>query len=136
MRNSMIAENNTYKITCTFKLPDLSSAHLNFLPIIGQFSDSWGRSNLPNCLLTWDKYTELNTIFTSEYSTDESIRFGLRLMSTFVYAERYRPENYWNWMREMSEGVRNNQKWTKNTRESASDVLYEIVMSDTRWNSY
>ncbi|CAO4364537.1 unnamed protein product [Caenorhabditis nigoni] len=103
--------------------------------IIGKFNDSWGRWNLQNCLPTWEKYVELNTIFTSEYSTDESIRFGLRLMSTFIYAERHTSNDYWNWMRETSERIRNNEKWMKNTRESASAVLYEMAMSDNIWTN-
>ncbi|CAO4364527.1 unnamed protein product [Caenorhabditis nigoni] len=93
---------------------------------IEEFNACWDESNLSNCQLTWQKYTELNTIFTSQYTTDESIRFGLRLMFTFVKAERYRSKEYWNWMRTKSEGIRNNEKWTKNTRESAEKVLHKM----------
>ncbi|CAO4364551.1 unnamed protein product [Caenorhabditis nigoni] len=95
--------------------------------LLEELNDSWGRSKISNCLLTWEKFKEMIlTIFTSEHSTDESIRFGLRLMSIFIKAERYRSEKYWNFMGIMSEGIRNNEKWTKNTRESASSVLNEM----------
>ncbi|PIC44597.1 hypothetical protein B9Z55_004912 [Caenorhabditis nigoni] len=90
------------------------------------FNDSWDQSELSNSPLTWEKYTELNAIFTSNYSTDESIRFGLMVMSTFINVERFRSKEYWHWMRTKSEGIRNNEKWTNNTRESAGTVLHKM----------
>ncbi|CAO4364525.1 unnamed protein product [Caenorhabditis nigoni] len=94
--------------------------------IIEQFNENWDRLELPNCPLTWEKYTELNAIFTSNYSTDESIRFGLMVMSTFINVERYRSKECWHWMRTKSEGIQNNEKWTNDTRESAEAVLHKM----------
>ncbi|PIC44633.1 hypothetical protein B9Z55_004939 [Caenorhabditis nigoni] len=93
--------------------------------LLEEFNDSWGRSNILD-----GQYTTyvLNAIFTSEYSTDASIRFGLILMTTFIHAKGCTSKEYWNWMRETSAGIRNNEKWKKNTRQSASSVLYEMRM--------
>ncbi|PIC44623.1 hypothetical protein B9Z55_004929 [Caenorhabditis nigoni] len=94
--------------------------------LLEQFNNFWVQTNLPNGLLTSEKYVELNTIFTSEYSTDGSICFGLKLMSTSINTEGFVTNENWNWMRETSERIQNNEKWMWNTRESASSVLNEM----------
>ncbi|CAO4364554.1 unnamed protein product [Caenorhabditis nigoni] len=91
--------------------------------VIGEFNDSWGRSKI----LAYQNITEvMNAIFTSEYSTDESIRFGLMLTSTFVNAKICESTEYWNWVRTTLEYIGNNEMCTKKTRESASAVLNEM----------
>ncbi|CAO4364555.1 unnamed protein product [Caenorhabditis nigoni] len=93
--------------------------------IIGEFNDSWGRSKI----LAYQNITGIMyALFTSEYSTDESIRFGLLLTSTFVNAKICESVEYWNWVRTTLEYIRNSEKCTKKTRESASSVLYEMTM--------
>ncbi|CAO4364556.1 unnamed protein product [Caenorhabditis nigoni] len=97
--------------------------HVN--TVIEEFNDSWGRWNILDCQNVTDI---LNAIFTSEHATDALIRFGLILMSTFINTKGYGSKKYWNWMETTSSGIRNNLKWKKNTRESASAVLYEMAM--------
>ncbi|PIC44624.1 hypothetical protein B9Z55_004930 [Caenorhabditis nigoni] len=95
--------------------------HIN--RIIEEFNDSWGRWNILDCQNVTDV---LDVIFTSEYSTDALIRFGLILMSTFINTKGYGSKEYWNWMKTTSSGIRNNQKWAKNTRESAEKLLHNM----------
>ncbi|PIC44631.1 hypothetical protein B9Z55_004937 [Caenorhabditis nigoni] len=101
--------------------------------ILGEFNDSWGRSKI----LAYQNITEvMNAIFTSEYSTDESIRFGLMLTSTFVNAKICESTEYWNWVRTTLEYIRNNEMCTKKTRESASAVLNEMSTIEKKWISH
>ncbi|PIC44620.1 hypothetical protein B9Z55_004927 [Caenorhabditis nigoni] len=100
--------------------------------IIEEFNESWSRSNILDCP---NVTGVLNAILNSKHSKDESICFGLKLMSTSINATDFVTKEYWNWIRATSERIRNNQKLAKTTRESASAVLYEMVMSDTRWKS-
>ncbi|CAO4364558.1 unnamed protein product [Caenorhabditis nigoni] len=103
---------------------------------IKEFNDSWDQSNLPDCVLTRKRRFELNTILTSEYSTDESICFALILISTFIDTEGYESREDWNWMRKMSEDIRNNEKWSRNTRESAERVLHTMDTIENEWDTY
>ncbi|CAO4364530.1 unnamed protein product [Caenorhabditis nigoni] len=100
---------------------------------IKDFNDSWGRSSDLDCQKLTVK--ALNTIFTSEYSTDESVRFGLILMSTFLNPKFCLTHGYWKWMRTSLEGILNNTRSTKNTRELALSVLHAMAC-DIRWFSY
>ncbi|PIC44617.1 hypothetical protein B9Z55_004925 [Caenorhabditis nigoni] len=100
---------------------------------IKDFNDSWGRSSHLDCQKLTVK--ALNTVFTSEYSTDESIRFGLILMSTFIDPKFCLSKGYWKWIRRTLEGIQNNKKSTKKTRESASKILH-AMSKDIRWSSY
>ncbi|CAO4364535.1 unnamed protein product [Caenorhabditis nigoni] len=101
--------------------------------LLEEFNDSWGRSNILDCQNITDI---LNSIFISEYSTDESIRFGLILIFKFINAFGWEPTAYWNWMKTTLEGIQNNEKWMRNTRESASSVLNEMSTIEKKWISH
>ncbi|CAP22118.1 Protein CBG00505 [Caenorhabditis briggsae] len=100
--------------------------------VLEEFNDSWGRSNILDCQNVTDV---LDVIFTSEHATDALICFGLILMSTFVNTKGYGSKEYWNWMKTTSSGIRNNEKWTKKTRESASSVLNKMSTIEEEWIS-
>ncbi|CAO4364536.1 unnamed protein product [Caenorhabditis nigoni] len=99
---------------------------------IKDFNDSWGQSNFLDCPNL--NFMVIETILNSAHSTDESIRFGLLLMPSFVNVECFlESKELWNWMKSVSEYFRNSRRRTKNTRESAEKVLQKMEMVKNGW---